>query len=318
MSDKENPNAQVNFKVVKASKKQVDLVFDQFYKYEEKRNNAIVFAAVNEDNEDKKDENIIGYLVVEEKTVPPPLYGTDWFVWNIFTLPEYRREGVAAALLKETIKYAEQANIQHLLGSCTNTPAHMFWLKHKFCFIIYGQKIDDVNRPQEHDNYSHMIFYRVNKTEKENYIKQENYKIIKAEKEHLNWIFDEHILNDGLKFFHDKRDDIFGLAAVDKENNVMGIITSYAYELGSPLEGVQWMIPYIYVRPELRRQGIGGTLIKETIKIAQKENVTQLTCLFLDEEAIKFWSDNNFDMCNYYIMSGKDGKCPVSAALRVL
>ena len=298
-------------KVGKANEEQINLIFERFYKDSAKRINSVIFVAIDDE------ENIIGYILIEEKRIPPPLNGTDWFIWNIFTLPELRQQGIAAALLKETIKHAEQANIRQLIGSCTNTPAHLFWLKHKFCFIMYGQKIDNANNPHEHGNYSHMIFYRLNKTEKEIPINQD-YQIIKSDIEQLHWIFDEHILNDGLKFFHDKREDIFGLTAIDKDNNILGIITAYAYELGSPLSGVQWFLPYIYVKPGLRQQEIAYNLIKEMIKFAQEADVTQLTCLFLSDEASEFWYKNNFDMCINYIMKMQDGKNPVSAALRIL
>jgi GNAT superfamily N-acetyltransferase len=213
--------------------------------------------------------------------------------------------------------FIEQADIRHLSGSCTNTPAHLFWLKNNFCFQIYGQKIDNVNNPNEHGNYPHMIFYRVNKIEN-NPQQQQNIKIIRADKEKIDWIFNNHFLNDSLKYFHDKREDISGLTAVDKDDNILGFITSYAYELGSPLDGIQWLVPCIYVRPELRRQGIGGALINELKKAAKEANVTQLTCLNLKEDASEFWYKNNFDMCVMYISKTQDGKNPVSAALRIL
>jgi ribosomal protein S18 acetylase RimI-like enzyme len=268
--------------VVKANAEQMNLVFDKFYQNKGNKDISVVFVAVDDD------ENITGYLVIEEMTVPPPLNGTDWFIWNIFTLPELRRRGIASALLKETIKHAEQANIRHLQGSANPTlQASMFWFKHNFCFWKYGQKLDD-------GNYYHMIFYRINKTEKENVTKQENCRIIKADKEQMNWIFDEYIINDSVPFFHDKRDDIFGFAAVDGDNNILGFITGYADEMYAPLDGRTWLIPCIFVKPELRRQGIGCALIKEMIKAAKEANINQLTCAVSNEEASKFWYNNNF------------------------
>jgi len=152
--------------------------------------------------------------------------------------------------------FAKKANIRHLQGGCTNTPAHMFWLKHNFLFFKYGRKFDDKNILHEYGNYPHMITYRINKTE-EKIIKQEYYLITKADKEQLNWIFNEYILFESVPFFHDKKESIFGLTAVDKDGNILGFITAFADELGSPLESIQWWIPYIFVQPELRHQGIG-------------------------------------------------------------
>ena len=302
-------NRGANFRVAKASEEQIDLVFRYFYKDQSKREGAIVFVAV-----DSK-ESVVGYLLAEEKTVLA-VNATDWFIWNIFTTPKLRRQGVAAAVLEETKKCAREAGVRHLLGSCTNTPAHMFWFKHNFCFIMYGQKIDNPKAPLEHGNYPHMIVYRLNKTEKENRQPKE-VQIVQANNEQLHWIFDEHILHEGLKFFRDKGEDISGLSAIDSNGNLLGIITAYAYELGAPLEGTQWMIPYIYVRPELRRQGIGRSLINALIKTAEEAGIAQLTCLFITEDASAFLYHNHFDVCNYYIMGDVDGRRPITAALRI-
>jgi ribosomal protein S18 acetylase RimI-like enzyme len=248
-------------------------------------------------------------LIAEEKTAPPPLSVKDWFIWNICTMPELRRKGIASILLKETIKCAKQMNVGHLLGSCTNMPARLFWLKHNFCYQN-KQKMDD-------GDYSHMIFYRVNKTEKKISTKQENYQIAKADSKQLDWIFDEYIVKNSLKFFHDKRNDIIALAAVDEDKKILGFITAYAFGLGSPLEGTQWTIPYIFVRPELRKQGIACALITELAKYAKEADITQLACPSLNEEESEFWHANNFDILINYIAKTRDGKNPISAALRI-
>ena len=304
-----NGNAQAN--ILKATREQTDWLIDARYDYlKEKRNDIVGFVAID------KDEKIIGHLIAEEKEAPMPQSGTDWFIWNIFTLPELRHRGIASALLHEATICAKKLDIQNLIGSCIHTPAQMFWHKHNFCSIIYGQKIDDENNPDTHGNNPHMIFRRADKSG-ESTRKQKNCRIAKADKEQLDWIFDNHILNDGLKFFHDKKEDIFGFAAFDEENNCIGIITAYSYEMGSPLKGEQWMVPYIYVRPELRHCGIARTLIGQAAKAAQEAGVAQLTCLFVNDDAVEFLRGMNFDICNYYIMSKQDGRCPVSAALRV-
>jgi GNAT superfamily N-acetyltransferase len=296
----------------KANKEQIYLLIETKYKYlHEKRSNIIAFIIT-----DKK-TNIIGHLIAEKKNIPPPLKGEDWFIWNIYTELEFRRQGIASILLKETIKYAKKERVLQLLGSCTNTPAQMFWDKNMFCSIIYGQKIDNTEKPEEHGNYPHMIFYRLNNTIKKNYQNHVKYDIIEAKKEHLDWVFDDHITNDGLKFFHDKKDDINGFAAIDNGKNLIGIATIFPYKMGSPLEGLQWMIPYIYVHPDLRRQGIARALINDIIIAAKKENIKQLTCLYLNNNnIIRFLSSLNFAMCSYYVMR-KDGKYPISAALRI-
>jgi GNAT superfamily N-acetyltransferase len=178
------------------------------YKTEKKKDISIMFIAL-------ADEDIIGYLVIEEKIITSPLHGINWWIWSIRIQPELRWQGIASALLEETIKHAEQANVIHLQGSVNPTlKANMFWFKNNFCFFRYGGKIEDTNNSEEYGNYPHMMFRRINRTEN----KQEHidFCIMKADKEQTDSIFDEYILNINPDYFKDKRDDIFALTALDK------------------------------------------------------------------------------------------------------
>ena len=298
----ENQNALINYKVTRASKEQVDFIIENLYKNPNAKNYSVVFAAVDDD------ENIIGYLIAEEKIVPPPINGTDWFIWNIFSLPEYRRQGVGSALIKEVMKQAEQENIKHLIGSCTNTPAHLFWLKHGFCFQQYGQKLDD-------GNFSHLIFYRMDKA-KNNFIKTpKNYRIVKAERKQTDNFFDEYIFEKSIPLFKDKKNDIFGFTAVDDNEKVIGFITACPYGIGEPINGMQWLVPYVFVNEEHRRKGVGSVLLNEILNAAKEENIIQLGLIRLDEDTTNFVCSNNFNICTWYIMAG-DVKL-ISAAIRV-
>jgi len=122
-------------------------------------------------------------------------------------------------------------------------------------------------------------------------------------------------LDNGVPFFQDKRDDIFGFLAVDADENVLGFITACPDELGAPLTGTRWLIPYIFVNAELRRQGIASALLGEMRKAAKQAGVLQLDAMRLGDESALFFNENNFAICAWYIMSG-DVK-PISAALRI-
>jgi len=283
---------------VRADKSQADIVFDKLYQDELKRENAVVFVALDGKG------SIIGYSVINEKKAPPPLSGTDWFVWNIYTRPEWRRHGVASALLQEIKKQAIEESVLHIQGSCTNMPAHLFWYKHNFCFQRYGSEPG-----------SHMIFYRVNQKENETKKEQTGYHIAEANKSQLHRIFDEHILGNGVPFYQNKRDDMTGFLAVAENENTIGFITACPDEMGAPLTGMRWLISYIFVNAERRRQGIASALLGELIKSARQANIAQLDAMRLNDEAVLFFQANNFDICVWYIMSG-DAK-PVSAALRI-
>ncbi|MCL2494452.1 MAG: GNAT family N-acetyltransferase [Oscillospiraceae bacterium] len=287
------------YHVVRADKKQADIVFSKFFKDERKRDNAVVFVALD-------GKAVIGYSVIHEKQAQHPLGGTDWFVWNIYTRPEWRRRGVASTLLSEIKRQAEEEGVLHIQGSCVEVPAHMFWNKHGFCAQRYGSPLND-------GTCSHMVFYRIDKTEPQQ--NQHNFRIVMAGKARLHRIFDESILGNGVPFFQDKRDDIFGFVAVDENENTLGFITACPDELGAPLTGTRWLIPYIFVNPELRRKGIATALLGELLQSAQRAGIAQVDALRLNDETALFFYKNNFDLCVWYIMDGEEK--PISAALRM-
>ena len=224
-------------------------------------------------------------------------------------------------MLKEVINHAEQAGVCHLSGGAEATRhASMFWYKNNFSLKKFGKIFDDVNEPDTYGNFQRIMFYRINKTPKVNILKK-IYRVMKADKEQLDWIYHEHIIKISpghAEYYKDKKDEFFGLAAADKTGDILGFIAAYADELGSPLDGTEWVIPYVFVRPDLRRQGIGSVLISEMAKAAEEAEITQLLFIGISEEAGEFWYKNNFDMCINYIMKMQDGKNPVSAALRIL
>jgi len=291
-----------SIQVARADKRQTDIVLAKLIKSELKRENAVVFVAL-----DSK-RNIIGHAVIDQKKAPPPLRGTDWFIWLVKVRPEWRRQGVASALLREIKKQAKEETILHIQGSCTNTPAHLFWQSQGFCAQRYGS-------PQQDGTSAHMIFYRIDKTENATQKEQTGYRIAVAGKAQLHRVFDEYILDNGVPFFQDKRDDIFGFVAVDGNENTVGFITACQDELGAPLTGTRWLIPYIFVNAELRRQGIASALLEEMRKSAKQANASQLDAIRLNDEAALFFYENNFDLCVWYIMNGD--VMPVSAALRI-
>jgi len=288
-----------SYQVARADKKQTDIVFSKLYRDERKRDNAVVFVA-------HEGKAVIGYSVVHEKQAPYPLGGTDWFVWNIYTRPEWRRRGVASALLQEIKKQAEEANVLHIQGSCVEVPAHKFWNKHSFCAQRYGSTLND-------GTCSHMVFYRIDKTEPQQ--NQHIFRIVPAGKARLHGIFDEYIADNGVPFFQNKRDNIFGFVAVDENENTLGFITACPDELGAPLTGTRWLIPYIFVNPELRRKGVATALLGELLQGAQRAGIAQVDALRLNDEAALFFYKNNFDLCVWYIMDGEEK--PISAALRM-
>jgi Acetyltransferases len=306
---------QLNYKVVKASTEQTESIIDTVWNNPEikqriKDKCKIIFIAVDEN------ENILGRLIIEEKQIPPPLSGTDWWLYNLYVHRDFRRMGIASALIKEVIKYAKQANIIHLQGVANPTlQAHMFYNKHNFSFLRYSKKNEDVNSPLEYGNYGHVFFYRIEKYKISKTYKHKQYRILKLNKNQLNKIINDNILNINPEFPKDKINGLFGYTAVDAEGNTVGIIIGYADEMYAPLDGMCWWIPYILVHAELRRDGIGSVLIRKMARAAKAANIKQLNCTFPDDES-EFWHSINFDIL-FWKYLGSTNKI-ATASLRLL
>lgn len=308
-------NAPISYKVVKASGKQIELLYETQLKNsktsKEQRADYIVFLAFSED------EEIIGRVIAMEKAVPPPLYGVGWFILNVNVQPECRRQGIASALLKTTIEHAKQANVLYLYGSADPTlRAHMLYKKHNFCFSRYGKIAEDASNPLEYGNYHHVFFSCLNRSETENKKRQTDYRITKADKKQLNYIFDEHLLRQNPEFYKGKRDEILGFAAVDGNANIVGFAVVLPMKMDAPLDGEQWRITHIFVNPSLRKQKIGSALIQELIKTAKETNSMQVITTRPDGEEAAFWYKNNFDICFWGKIPGTD-KCPFFAGARL-
>lgn len=150
----------MNFKIAKPTMEQIDKVADTYWKrstvWRENRYGYIWFVAVD------SEENVIGHLVLEEKEIPIPPFGKDWFILTIVVEPEYRCRGIGTELVKHAFAEAGQLGVRNFQGSANPTKeAHYFWLKNKFCFFKYGAMHDDPSKKDRYGNYSHIIFRRV-------------------------------------------------------------------------------------------------------------------------------------------------------------
>jgi GNAT superfamily N-acetyltransferase len=306
----EQLNARLDYQVVKANRNQIDFIFDNFCKNEKLRNVVTGFAAVDSLGD------ILGYLLVAEKEAPPPLNGVDWWVHRLFIRDDFRRRGIASAILKEAIKHAGQSNIRHITGSANPTlRAQSFWFKHGFTGCRYGKIQDDPEYPLGCGNYHRVISRRVGDAAAVNEKPQSGYRISETGGERLDSIFDK-LSERNISFYSDKRAGLFGLTAIDDDGNVLGDIALLSDELAAPLDGEQWHIPYIFVSPEHRRTGIATNLLREAIRRAREARVSQIFCMQKepDAEIIGFWDANLFDMFHW---SHLGSNTLVYAALRV-
>ena len=303
----------MNYSIEKATEHQMDLISDKYWnnspKWQQNKYNYICFVATDSMS------NIVGYIALEEKKIPIPPYGIDWFIETIMVLKPYRRCGIGSALLKQAFTVAQQSGVRNFQGSANPTKeAHAFWSKNKFCFFQYGKQHDNIEKREEYGNYSHIIFRRVNNV---NICCRDTqticrYKFDIANQEQINNIYSTYIENECVKFFHVNKDKINGIIASNESAENVGFITYLEVPLSPPLTGKQWYIPYLYVKPEARKKGLAKELIMKLIKCATENDIQQLLIIHPNEEIMPFWYELGFDIFIFrYLFSGINGKFPI-------
>ena len=286
----------IDYKIITANSEIINEFINTFAYLKMRVNPIGALIAVNTDNE------IIGRVIYEIKPAPAPLEGYDWFIDNLRVIPELRRTGIGSALIKNLIKLAEESGVGNFVGSCTNTPAHKFWDKHEFCFLTYGQRIDNIDNPEEHGNFPHLFFYRIKKPLCDKIAAE--HVVTQVTQNEFDILFEKHIMVEKYEYFHDKKDDIICLSI--NGNYVFG----YEYDMGTPFAGKQLIILHSVNK-------LSESSVKNIIMFAKEKGYKQLTCRNLDDDAVEFWRKNNFNICVHYISYLNDGNHPVSAAIRL-
>ena len=309
----------MNYQIVLANSEQMESIFNRHWtdpnvRQKVKDDTKFILIAIDEN------KNLIGRIRVKEKSLPPPLKGIGWWIINITTNNPHRRTGIGTAMLNALEKHAEQQSIQYLFGSAEATEhATMFWYKNNFSMQKYTQQCGDKNKPDEYGNWAHMIFRRLNKCAEIHKSKQKQHRIIRANSEHLDWIYNEHVKNESTpkyEYYQANKSDFFGFVAVDEDGKISGIITALADEWGCPLIGKAWAVSYVFVRPDLRRQGIGSALINEIVNAAKQANVEQVLFVAMYEQVAEFLDANDLDLFFWRHLS--ESNSFISAGLRIL
>lgn len=297
-----------NYTICKANKTQRDYILKhQKIIDEQKRKNASIYVAVNENN------SIIGWITVSEQEVPEPIMGKCWYIHYLFVHTEHRRKGIATALLAEMKRQAELTNIIYFWGFANpSLEASMFWLNQGATMLPHGTMQDDINKPQYYGNYYHAFSYCIQrKALCENSCGIRIRRMVKDEIADLinKYAQDESKKTDLLS----KVDDLFGFVAVGDNNEIKGVIFAFPHSMKAPLENTYWVIN-IYVDPQFRHQGIGRSLVWRLYQYAQGKDVIQLTNLATGDN-IGFWYELGFDI--YFRGKNKQGVNLAAAMIRV-
>lgn len=88
------------------------------------------------------DDKIVGTLGLQIiKYMPTCLKsGIEGYICNVYTLQEYRRNGICTSLVKKCIKFAEENNILELKLTCDIPEARRIYEKHGFVKEKYIMK----------------------------------------------------------------------------------------------------------------------------------------------------------------------------------
>jgi Acetyltransferases len=246
---------------------------------------------------DAVDGTELGHVIVEEKPTKGPIEGTDWFIWNIFTLPQLRRQGIASRLIEELTGQAQKANVLNLVGSANPTvQATGFWISQGFCLQRYGQKSENRNNPLEFGNYHHLIFKRISDADgtKCGDPAPKGYTLCRADELQMDHIFEGYVRSSDVLYYRDKRDSMKAITITDRGNALRGFIVLLKERIGEPVELEQMWIPYLYIEPRARGQGLARRLLHAAMDDARNENVRQLIFLSSKSESYPFWHKNGF------------------------
>ena len=298
------------FTICKANQEQRDYVLERFPKMKkEKRENAIIYVAVNEL------DNIIGRILVTENDVPKPLFGKYWYIINVFVHPKFRRMGIATELVNKIKSQAEQSEVLYLYGSANATvEASLFWFNQNFTLNSYGKKQDNVKEPLLYGNYHHLFSYRV---ERKTLIPNNTFNRIKrASTDEIQQAIDTYIYDDKKKaYFLSKSNSLLGFVAIGDNGNIQGAIIACPDSMQAPLDCTRLWI-HVFVEPECRNQGIGKALVYEVYRYAKENDFVQLTNFDITEDNIGFWYEIGFDIF-FWGVNASTGKRGTTAMIRV-
>lgn len=299
-----------DFIICKANQTQRNYVLEHYVmQNEEERKNAIIYVAV--DDSDK----IIGSIIIKEWEVPTPFGGKCWYICKVSVRPEFRRKGIATALVDVIKKQAELLSIVYLYGSAVaSVEASMFWLNQGFTMNAYGDKQENKDKPLYYGNYNHFISYRIRRK----FLLDDNQSAFTRtiSKDEILHIINEYAIDENRKSnLLSKADELFGFAAIGEEGEIKGAILAFPDSMQAPLVSIHWCIT-LFVQPECRNQGIGKSLVGKLYQYAHGKNAMQLTNFDPTEDNIGFWYKLGFDIL-FWGVNSQTGKRATNAMIRI-
>ena len=280
-----------NYTICKPNQAQRERALKHFdIKTKQERESAVIYTAVDESGE------VLGRVIAIKRDIPSSIKGQYWLIKSLFVEPEYRRKGIATALVNEVKLQAKASGAVYLYGSAkASFEASMFWLKQGVTLNAYGKKQEDPSKPLLLGNYFHMFSYRLER--KELSADSRSVSVRALLKDEIPHLINKYAPTESKRsYLLGKSDELFGFAAVGTDGEPLGIILALSDSMKAPLDSTQWGI-FLFVEPQYRNRGIGRALVRKMYQCAREneDNVLQLTNIG-SEDYIGFWYELGFDI----------------------
>ena len=263
---------------------------------------------------------IIGRIVLEERERPEPFFGKSYFIANLLTHADFRRQGVAAALVDAVKRQAASRGVCCLYGSANATAeASLFWLAQGFTLHAYGRKQEDPCKPLWYGNYYHIISYRIRRAALCDSAAAPCV-VRKASAEETDGALDAlagcaDVSESAAALWRGKRASLAGFVAQDDAGRVIGRLLMYPDSMQPPVDGTRFFLRLL-VEPEARLRGVGRTLVCAAAAYARESGAMQLSVFEADQTWVGFWDRLGFDIY-FYDKNAVTGRRAVTAMRRL-
>ncbi len=248
------------------------------------------------------DSRVVGRIVILPREKYE--YGMSWFVRNLRVEPEFRRQGIATALVEAVKRRALEEGVIDLYGSANQTvAASRFWLSQGFAVAPYG-------KPDGDGNFLHWICCRL---ERERLERSYRYELAELERgsfaEWLRGLTDagkvdakpgEYVLT--------HIDGISGFVCHGESGEIIGAGWYFVDDLKPPLDE-KYLFSYVYVDEAHRLRGLGRELVAALAEEARRLGVLELNRFASDDAELGFWFRLGFGIirCGVTAETGKRG-----------
>ncbi len=295
-------NTSMNYTILEADRALTDRIAETFWTNPtvcEKRYAYSTHAAILADGE------IVGYLSTTDKAAENGAYGTR-HIHFVRVRPEYRRRGIATALVSAMMEKAEADGVKYLTGMTAsgNEAAEKFWKSVGFC-LLGGVRAKD-------DGLCHDILCRLGgNVERMSAVPCEP-----VERSGVRGLFEAYMGERLGEYWKNKADGLYAVRAIGADGRILGMMVADALDNGSPYKG--WGVaPYIYTADDAPA-GTEESLVKEMARLAAENGVESLCTLYKYSEYGMKWLELGFVPTTPGLLKSADGEQLVKCGRKVV